>query len=59
MASDNAPIALSDKTTEGLRKKILAVQLADGAQYEVISIYWDGKSHVAWVMAPSSRGVAF
>lgn len=49
-ASLCVPISISDKTRDGLSRKLLSIQAAQGAALKVVSIYYDSvtKEHVLW-----------
>jgi hypothetical protein len=44
----NIPNYVKAKTEDGLRKKMLEVNLKKGAFHKFFSVYFDGKNHIAW-----------
>jgi hypothetical protein len=56
-ASLCVPVSISDKTREGLSKKFLSIQAAQGAALKVVSIYFDSeaKEHVLWYYPNSNQ----
>jgi hypothetical protein len=56
-ASLCVPVSISDPTREGLSRKLLSIQAAQGAALKVVSIYFDSlkNEHVLWYYPNSNQ----
>jgi len=51
------PLAISAKTVNELNKKIAKFQHEQGGKCAILTIYWDGKSHICWIYPLTNLGV--
>jgi len=51
-----APQQAKAETSEDLQNMLLKLQAATGQQLGMITIYYDGKNHVAWFYTSKPRG---
>jgi len=56
LPSETHPKAVSAKTTEELEMRMLAINLEQHGRVSWISIYFDGKNHIAWYYPITNHG---
>lgn len=56
MNSDYAPIPLIANTPGKLMDKILEFQSIQGGKCGIVTIYFDGKNHICWIMPLKGLG---
>jgi hypothetical protein len=56
LPSESAPLFITAKTADELRKKMVRVCIERSALVKFFSIYFDGKNHIAWYHPPIYQG---